>query len=81
MAATKKENTLEDVALAAGIQQNLSNLYSVDIYEPSWPTWWSSFGMLVVFLAANIVNGTARFKRCKQLFEYQYLLLLEDIWW
>jgi hypothetical protein len=27
----KKENALEDVALVAGTQQNLSNLYSLDI--------------------------------------------------
>jgi hypothetical protein len=34
MAATKKgENGLEDEALLAGTQQNLSNLYSKDIYE------------------------------------------------
>jgi hypothetical protein len=34
MAAAKntKENALEDVALGAGTQQNLSNLYSLDIY-------------------------------------------------
>ncbi len=33
MAATKnKENALEDVALVAGTQQNLSNLYYLDIY-------------------------------------------------
>jgi hypothetical protein len=25
-------------------------------------------------------NGTARLKNCKQLFEYQHLLLLRDIW-
>ncbi len=25
-------------------------------------------------------NGTAHFKKCKQLFEYQHLLLLRDIW-
>jgi hypothetical protein len=25
--------------------------------------------------------GTARFKKCKQSFEYQHLLLLRDIWW
>jgi hypothetical protein len=25
-------------------------------------------------------NETARFKKCKQLFEYQHLLLLIDIW-
>jgi hypothetical protein len=28
----KKENALEDVALVAGTQQNISNLYSLDIY-------------------------------------------------
>jgi hypothetical protein len=26
-------------------------------------------------------NGTGCFKKCKQLFEYQHLLLLRDIWW
>jgi len=26
-------------------------------------------------------NGTARFKNCSQLFEYQQLLLIRDIWW
>jgi hypothetical protein len=31
-AAKKRENALEDVALVAGAQQNLSNLYSLDIY-------------------------------------------------
>jgi hypothetical protein len=34
-AAKKKEeakNALEDVSLVAGTQQNLSNLYSLDIY-------------------------------------------------
>jgi hypothetical protein len=31
VAAAKKENALEDVALVAGTQQNLSNLYSLDI--------------------------------------------------
>ncbi len=29
----KVENALEDVALVAGTQQNLSNLYSLDIYD------------------------------------------------
>jgi hypothetical protein len=28
----------------------------------------------------SVHNGTARFKKCKQLFEYQHLLLLRDIW-
>jgi hypothetical protein len=32
-AAKKKENALEDIALVAGTQQNLSNLYSLDIYD------------------------------------------------
>jgi hypothetical protein len=31
-AAKKRENFSEDVALVAGTQQNLSNLYSLDIY-------------------------------------------------
>ncbi len=36
MAAAKKgQNALEDVVLAAGTQQNLSNLYSLDIYDPN----------------------------------------------
>jgi len=26
-------------------------------------------------------NGTVRFKKCKQLFEYQHLVLLRDICW
>jgi hypothetical protein len=30
--AQKRENALEDVALIAGTQQNLTNLYSLDIY-------------------------------------------------
>jgi hypothetical protein len=29
----------------------------------------------------NGLNATARFEKCKQLFEYQHLLLLRDIWW
>jgi hypothetical protein len=32
LAAAKKENAFKDVALEAGTQQNLSNLYSLDIY-------------------------------------------------
>ncbi len=28
----RSQNALEDVALVAGTQQNLSNLYSLDIY-------------------------------------------------
>ncbi len=28
-----------------------------------------------------LANGTANFKKCKQLFEYQHLLLFRDIWW
>jgi hypothetical protein len=27
------------------------------------------------------MNGTARFKKCKQLFEYKHILLPRDIWW
>jgi hypothetical protein len=29
----------------------------------------------------TIVNGTAQFKNCKKMFEYQHILLLRDIWW
>ncbi len=32
MTVAKKANALEDVALVAGTQQNLRNLYSLDIY-------------------------------------------------
>jgi hypothetical protein len=36
-------------------------------------------------MSINIINvcdnRTARFKKCKQLFEYPHLLLLGDIWW
>jgi hypothetical protein len=32
MAAAKKENALEDVALVAGTQKSVSILYSLDIY-------------------------------------------------
>jgi hypothetical protein len=32
-------------------------------------------------VAQNKMNGTVHFKKCKQLFEYQHLLLLRDIWW
>jgi hypothetical protein len=33
------------------------------------------------FLPPSLNNGTAHFKKCKQLLEYQHLLLLRDIWW
>ncbi len=33
MAVAKKENALEDVALVAGTQQNLSNPHSLDICD------------------------------------------------
>jgi len=31
--------------------------------------------------SVGLINGTKRFKKHKQLFEYQHLLLLRDIWW
>jgi hypothetical protein len=34
-----------------------------------------------MFLQKRIANVTAPFKKYKQLFEYQHLLLLRDIWW
>ena len=42
------ENALEDVALVAGTQQNLSNLYSLDIYGAN---------SLISFL--QTINGTS----------------------
>jgi hypothetical protein len=33
------------------------------------------------FVVVCVSNGTARLKKCKQLFEYQHLLLLSDTWW
>ncbi len=36
---------------------------------------------VIVTAIVLCVNGTARFKRCKQLFENQHLLLIRDIWW
>jgi hypothetical protein len=39
----------------------------------------SEYGSLIVQLAFKN-NGTVRFQKCKQMFEYQYLLLLRDIW-
>jgi hypothetical protein len=35
---------------------------------------------LIKFITEEYLNGTARFKKCTQLFEYQPLLLLRDIW-
>ncbi len=29
----------------------------------------------------TIYDGTACFKKCKKLFEYQHLLVHIDIWW
>jgi hypothetical protein len=38
MAIAKKANALEDVALVAGTQQNLSNLYFLDILRETAKT-------------------------------------------
>ncbi len=40
---------------------------------------YSFYLMLVAGFA--LPNGAACFKKCKQLFEYQHLRLLRDIWW
>jgi hypothetical protein len=32
-------------------------------------------------LTQTQLNGTAHFKKCEQLFEYQHLPLLRDSWW
>ncbi len=37
------------------------------------------WGIKNMLLSKDIYNGTAHFKKCKQLFEYQHLLLLRDI--
>jgi len=37
--------------------------------------------LLKLFQASYYNNGTAHFKKCTQLFEYEHLLLLRDIWW
>jgi hypothetical protein len=37
----------------------------------------SMFGMV----RRSLFNGTAHFKKCKQFFEYQHLLLFRDVWW
>jgi hypothetical protein len=36
---------------------------------------------LQLVLRGTTINGTGCFKNCKQLFEYQHLLLLRDIRW
>ncbi len=52
---------------------------------PKWKAF-STLDLLILttlsaaFAIANI-NGTACFKKCKQLFEYEHLLLLRDMWW
>jgi hypothetical protein len=38
-------------------------------------------GNSLIPIIPNRCNGTARLKKYKQLFEYQHLLLLKDIWW
>jgi hypothetical protein len=37
-------------------------------------------GFLPPWVMPEVNNGTERFNKCKQLFEYQHLLLLRDIW-
>jgi hypothetical protein len=50
----KNENALEDVALVAGRQQNLSVLYSLDIY--GWNTKKSEL---------NVYGGASKLQDCK----------------
>ncbi len=45
--------------------------------KPLTSGWWGECSTTVLPL---LPNGTARFRKCKQLFEYQHLLLLIDIW-
>jgi hypothetical protein len=37
--------------------------------------------VMLTVIHAECRNGTAHFKKFKQLFEYKHLLLLRDIWW
>jgi hypothetical protein len=82
-AATKKKKRKEEACLwkagaSSGHITNLkkSILETFDIYDKDQ----SGSASYKVF-TTNGQNGTARFQRCKQLFEYKHLLLLRDIWW
>jgi hypothetical protein len=49
------------------------------------PTYTTIYNLRVLIASAFVYsysadNGTASFIKCKQLFEYQHLLLLRDIW-
>ncbi len=57
MAAAKKENALEDVALVAGTQQNLSNLYSLDIYG-------SNTGLILLLLTCLMMQAKCHYDDC-----------------
>jgi len=39
------------------------------------------FARITVYIINTLHNGTTHLKKCKQLLEYQHLLLLRDIWW
>ncbi len=41
----------------------------------------SYFDVKLEYQSKVCPNGTAHFQKCQQLFEYQHLLLLRDIWW
>ncbi len=41
----------------------------------------STKALIVIAFSKMGFNGAVCFKKCKQLFEYQHLLLLRDVWW
>jgi hypothetical protein len=58
-----------------------SNLFSGTYVRTFWPGGSSSSGTFVLLIPTHIVvtwdNGTVHFWKCKLLFDYQHLLLLE----
>ncbi len=41
----------------------------------------NTFGSIQNLGLILVVNGTAHFKKHKQLYEYKHILFLRDIWW
>jgi hypothetical protein len=63
--------------------KKLSNCLNTNIYPYVETCGGQSSNLYInVFHFVNTsVNETAHFKICKQLFEYQHLLIFRDIWW
>jgi hypothetical protein len=68
---------LQNESLIMGL--GLSNIYISDLLQNCMRLRHATD--TTVLTLATSGNGTAHFKKCKQLFEYQHLLLLRDIWW